>query len=244
MFGITRVPSTVYLFLSRFKQHFHCAQGRHFLLCCWIVTGLLLDTGTGRMKRVIACLPKRVRYWSALRLLRSGQWDVSGLIHDAATATVAELPPPKDRTCYLVVDPTLKRKRGPKHPLARKRRLNKASPFVFGFEVVVVIASFGPYRVPVCAAVVDPAIPGHANKLIRQAIAEFVRPAWAKRVVVVGAAIVTGVQLSKTRDAGGQEEMTATSFSDVFIRRAGRWLLALTLATDLAEIPPQYRVAG
>ena len=50
--------------------------------------------------------------------------------------------------------------------------------------------------------------------------------------------------ISETRDAGGQEEMTATSFSDVFIRRAGRWLLALTLATDLAEIPPQYRVAG
>jgi hypothetical protein len=186
MFGITRVPSSVYAFLSRFKHHFTCAQARHFLLCCWIVTGLLLEAGTGRMTRVIACLPKRIRYWSALRLLRSGQWDVWALIHDAATATVAELPPPKDATCYLVVDPTLKRKRGPKHPLSRKRRLNKNSPFVFGFEVVVVIASFGPYRVPVFVGVVDPAIRGHANKLVRQAITEFVRPAWAKRVIVVG----------------------------------------------------------
>lgn len=65
------------------------------------------------------------------------------------------------------------------------------------------------------------------------------------RVNVYGeTAIVTGVQLSKTRDNDGAEEVTATSFSDVFIRRAGRWMLALTLATDLAEVPEQYRVAN
>lgn len=65
------------------------------------------------------------------------------------------------------------------------------------------------------------------------------------RVNVYGeTAIVTGIQLSKTRDNAGQEDMTAVSFADVFIRRAGRWVLALSHATDLPEVPPQYRVAG
>lgn len=65
------------------------------------------------------------------------------------------------------------------------------------------------------------------------------------RVNVYGeTAIVTGVQLSKTRDNAGQEDMTAVSFADVFIRRAGRWMLALSHSTDLPEVPAQYRVAG
>lgn len=34
MFGITCVPSTGTNFLVRFKHHFGCAQGRHFLIAC------------------------------------------------------------------------------------------------------------------------------------------------------------------------------------------------------------------
>jgi hypothetical protein len=186
MFGITCVPSTVYNFLVRFKHHFGCAQGRHFIIACWIVTGLILDTGTGCLKGVVAYLPARISYWAALRMVRSGQWDWLSILADAARVLLAEVPPPPDRTLYLIGDPTLKRKRGLQHPLGRKTRMNQFSPYVFAFETVIVIAQFGPYRVPVFVDVVDPAIRGHANTLFRQAIEQFVVPAWAKRVVVVG----------------------------------------------------------
>lgn len=60
--------------------------------------------------------------------------------------------------------------------------------------------------------------------------------------VFADTAIVTGIQLSKTRDNDGAEEVSAVSFSDVFVNRHGRWMLALSYATDLAEVPEKYRV--
>jgi hypothetical protein len=35
-------------------------KARHFLICCLVVTGILLDTGTGCLKSVVRYLPKRI----------------------------------------------------------------------------------------------------------------------------------------------------------------------------------------
>jgi ketosteroid isomerase-like protein len=59
--------------------------------------------------------------------------------------------------------------------------------------------------------------------------------------VFADTAIVTGIQLSKTRDNDGAEEIMAVSFTDVFVNRHGRWMLALTHTTDLEEVPEKYR---
>jgi hypothetical protein len=195
MFGITCVPSSVYSFLSRFKPLFTCAQGRHFIICCWIITGLLLETGSGCLKSILRYVPARISYWSALRFLRSTQWDEAVVVREAGTELLAELSPPADGILYLVGDPTLKGKRGLLHPLGKKTRINKFSPYIFAVETVIVVAAFGPYRIPVFAGVVDPAIPGHANKLFRQALREFKKPAWAKQVIVLGDA---GTSATKT----------------------------------------------
>ena len=37
MIEIKGIPGRVYEFLSPFKAHFGCAQGKHFLLFCWLV---------------------------------------------------------------------------------------------------------------------------------------------------------------------------------------------------------------
>jgi ketosteroid isomerase-like protein len=53
-------------------------------------------------------------------------------------------------------------------------------------------------------------------------------------------AILTGLQLAKTKNSEGKEELSAGMFTDVFARRSGRWELVLAHAVDLPQVPPQY----
>jgi ketosteroid isomerase-like protein len=46
-------------------------------------------------------------------------------------------------------------------------------------------------------------------------------------------AILTGTQKAKTEDAEGKEELSAVAFVDVFVRRGGKWELALAHGVDL-----------
>jgi Transposase DDE domain len=61
---------------------------------------------------------------------------------------------------------------------------------VFGQALVLMIAQWGRYRVPVKAAVVDPPITGHQNLLFRQRLQDFLPPAWVKDVSVEADAAV------------------------------------------------------
>ncbi len=53
-------------------------------------------------------------------------------------------------------------------------------------------------------------------------------------------AVLTGLQLARTRDQEGREQVSAVSFTDVFVKRKGRWLLTLAHAVDLPQPPSQY----
>ncbi|HYJ88274.1 MAG TPA: nuclear transport factor 2 family protein [Pyrinomonadaceae bacterium] len=48
-------------------------------------------------------------------------------------------------------------------------------------------------------------------------------------------ALLTGVQRARTRGAGGQEQLSAGAFSDVFAKRNGRWFLVLAYNVELTE---------
>jgi hypothetical protein len=89
---------------------------------------------------------------------------------------------------YLVVDSTLKGKRGKKNPLVKKGRLNEYAPFTFGLHVVLLIAQWDVYRIPLAFRLVTPK--GSAgyqseNALFREMLQEVILPAWCKKVVVV-----------------------------------------------------------
>ena len=87
MGGSTRIPSKVYQALSPLKKHFHCAQARHFLVCCWLVMALIRDPGKGTLKGLHAYLPSTLKYWTTLRMLRSGtRSDCENRTHAAACA--------------------------------------------------------------------------------------------------------------------------------------------------------------
>jgi len=51
--------------------------------------------------------------------------------------------------------------------------------------MVLLIASWGRFRVPVALATIDPHSKGHQNILFRQMLKDFVPPAWTRQVVVV-----------------------------------------------------------
>jgi hypothetical protein len=67
--------------------------------------------------------------------------------------------------------------------LGHKTRLNEHS--VFGFDLVLQLASWGRYRVPVRMGLVDPKHPGHPNLLFRHMLRNFLPPKWAEQVVVL-----------------------------------------------------------
>src|SRR5438105_213510 len=54
--------------------------------------------------------------------------------------------------------------------------------------MVLRMASWGRFRVPVALAPMDPHINGHQNSLLRQRLKDVVPPAWARQVVVVAEA--------------------------------------------------------
>jgi hypothetical protein len=185
MWGSTRIPSKVYQALYPLKKHFRCAQARHFLVCCWLITALIRDPGKGTLKGLQSYLPSTLKYWTTLRMMRSGQWAAAAVVCDLATATLRTLPPPADGVLYLIGDSTLKDKRGRKHPLGHTIRHREHDPYTFGFEMVLLIASWGRVRVPVALATIDPQIKGHQNLLFRQMLKDFVLPVWTRHVVVV-----------------------------------------------------------
>jgi hypothetical protein len=101
---------------------------------------------------------------------------------------LAAFPPPKDGVLYLVVDSTLKGKRSKHNPLAKKGRLNEYASFTFGLHVVILIAQWDVYRIPLAFRLVKPKeSKGYQseNALFREMLDEVILPAWCKKVVVV-----------------------------------------------------------
>lgn len=50
-------------------------------------------------------------------------------------------------------------------------------------------------------------------------------------------AVMTGTQKARTLEATGKEVLSATAFTDIFVRRNGRWLLALAHGVELPSVP-------
>ncbi len=46
-------------------------------------------------------------------------------------------------------------------------------------------------------------------------------------------AILTGIQRVKTKDSAGKEEAGANAFTDVFVKRGGKWRMVLAYSVEL-----------
>ena len=145
MIRMTRLPEEVTRLLTPLKPYF---SYRHYLVFCWLLVAHLVCFGKATVQGLARYTPTHVAAWHLRRLLAAGRWQWEQVLHWLVSEALAAFPPPKDGVLYLVVDSTLKGKRGKKNPLAKKGRLNEYAPFTFGLHVVIVIAQWDVYRIP------------------------------------------------------------------------------------------------
>ena len=178
---LRRIPQRVSNCLSPFSSNFYCPQGQHFRVWCWLLVTLLLVDGSARLKNLTRLMPASLRYWTVRRMVNAGYWNGSAAFDELVVATFFALPPPTDGTLYLIGDKTIKQKSGKKQPLAHKTRMNEFARYVFGQEIVLLIAQWGRLRVPVSCEMLDPKRKGHQNILFRQMLRRFRPPAWCRQ---------------------------------------------------------------
>src|SRR5262249_9627657 len=94
-------------------------------------------------------------------------------------------------------DSTLKGKRAKKNPWAKAWRLNEYRPYTFGLHVVVLLAQWDVYRIPLAFRLVQrKGSKGYQseNAVFRQMLQEIILPPWCTRGIVVAAAAYASAQ--------------------------------------------------
>jgi len=185
MIRITRLPEEVARLLAPLQPYF---SYRHLLVFCWLLVAHLVCFEKATLQALSRQIPGRVAAWHLRRLLAAGRWQWARALEWLVTQALAAFPPPRDGVLYLVVDSTLKGKRTKKNPLAKKGRLNEYAPYTFGLHVVILLAQWEVYRIPLAFRLVKPkGSPGYQseNALFREMLRDVVLPAWCKTVVVV-----------------------------------------------------------
>ena len=156
---------------------------------------------TQRLMRVFP--PQKLKDWTLMRMVRSGPWDDNVLIDEMSRDVLNWLPAPADGVIHLSADKTRKDKRSRKHPLGLVNRDSKHSPYHFGLEMVLLIASWAPFRIPIRLAVMAPQIKGHQNILFRQMLETVALPSWVREVMVSGDAAFAANPTLKLIDKQG-----------------------------------------
>lgn len=177
------IPQRVTNRLAPCRASFTCAQAQHFRLFCWLLVTLVIS-GSGQLKALTRLMPFALAYWTTLRMIRAQVWDEQAVLDLLVADTLHTLPPPKDGTLHLIPDTTRKEKTGAQQPLAYTTKTGKFEPYLFGHSVLLLVASWGRFRIPVAVRVLDPKIRGHQNKLVREMLLKFQPPAWSKQVMV------------------------------------------------------------
>jgi hypothetical protein len=150
--------------------------------------------------------PAQLAYQHYRRLLCAAYWWTKTLLWWFADQALQAFPPPEDGLLYLVGDSTLKGKRGSKHPVAQQTRLSHYHPYVFGFRLVLLMAQWSVYRIPVNFALLrrkDDAAYQAENALFRHMLRDCRPPAWCQEIIVVAdAAYASRPNMNLTQELG------------------------------------------
>lgn len=164
-----------------------CFRHRHQLVFSWLLVLHIIYGERAHWQALARQGPAHLAYQQYRRLLCAGYWCTKSLLWWFADQALQALPPPEDGILYLVGDSTLQGNRGRTHPVAQNTRLSQHHPYVFGFRIVLLMAQWDVYRIPVDFALIrrkdDPDYQTE-NALFRQMLHQFRRPVWCQEVVV------------------------------------------------------------
>jgi hypothetical protein len=169
-----------------------CFRHRHLLIFSWLLVLNLVYGERANLKVLARHGPAHLVYQPYRRLLCAAYWCAKTLLWWFADQALQAFPPPADGILYLVGDSTLKGKRCHKHPVAQKTRLSRYHPYVFGFRIVILMAQWDVYRIPLDFALVRrKGTSGYQtqNALFCQMRQDFRRPAWFQEMVVTADAV-------------------------------------------------------
>jgi hypothetical protein len=198
---MTRLPKEVACLFAPLKPHF---RYRHYVVLCWLIVAHLVCFEKATLQALARHSSTRVAAWHLRRLLAAGCWPWTMVLAWLVEQTLGAFPPPRDGVLYLVADSTLKGKRTQKNPWAKAWRLNEYRPYTFGLHVVVLLAQWDVYRIPLAFRLVRrKGAKGYQseNTLFRQMLEELVLPPWCTKVIVVADAAYASRQNLRTIQA-------------------------------------------
>jgi hypothetical protein len=202
---MTRLPEEVARLFAPLKPH---CRYRHYLVLCWLVVAHLVCFEKATLQALARHTSTRVAAWHLRRLLAAGCWPWAMVLAWLVEQALSAFPPPRDGVLYLIVDSTLKGKRTQKNPWAKAWRLNEYRPYTFGLHVVVLLAPWEVYRIPLAFRLVRrKGSKGYQseNALFRQMLEGLVLPRWCTKVIVVAdAAYAARRNLQAIQAPGGQ----------------------------------------
>jgi hypothetical protein len=144
--SLTCLPRSVSMCLRVLRP---CFRHRHHLAFSWLLLLHLIYGERANLRALARHGPSPLAYQQYRRRLCAAYWCTKTLLWWFADQALQAFPPPEDSVLYLIGDSTLKPKRGQQHPVAQKTRLSQHHPYVFGFRVVLLMAQWGVYRIPV-----------------------------------------------------------------------------------------------
>ena len=185
MIRMIRLPEEVARLLAPLKLYF---SYRHYLVFCWILVAHLMCFEKATLQALARYTPTHIAAWHLRRLGAAGRWPWALVLEWLVNQALSAFPPPRDGVVYLVVDSTVKGKRTKKNPWVKKGRLSEYAPYTLGLHVVLVLAQWEGYRIPLAFRLVKPkGRPGYQpeNALFREMLQAVILPAWCQQVVVV-----------------------------------------------------------
>jgi hypothetical protein len=182
--SLTCLPRSVSPYLRVLEPCFH---HRHQLVFSWLLVWRLVYGERANLKALARYGPQHLADQHYRCLLCAAYWCTKTLLWWFAEQALQALPPPGGGILYVVGESMLTGKRGSKHPVAQKTRLSQYHSYVFGFRIVLLMAQWDVYRIPVDVALIrrtDDTDDHTENALFRLMLQEFRCPMWCQQVVV------------------------------------------------------------